>query len=76
MVASRSATSEYQLTWDETLYQTLVKSNEDELAKIQKEEDDAEEQAGSTEVMAARGKRAEFYARICDKVSFDGVHIL
>ena len=39
-----------------------------ELAEFQKEEDDAEEQAGDTEVIAAKGKRAEFWARVGDKV--------
>lgn len=73
MVASRSAVSKYQLEWDEIKYRTLVKSNEGELEKFQKEEEDAEENAGETEVMAARGKRATFYARIGDKVQGNAV---
>lgn len=56
-----------ELPWDEALYESLRKDNETELAAIQKEEDDAEEQAGETEVQTARGKRAEFYARVGDK---------
>lgn len=55
------------LPWDEKLYDELKKSNEDELAAIQKEEDDASEQGGDTELQSARGKRAELYARIGDK---------
>ncbi|CAK3955285.1 26S proteasome regulatory subunit rpn7 [Lecanosticta acicola] len=56
-----------ELPWDEALYESLRKDNETELAAIQKEEDDAQEQAGETEVQTARGKRAEFYARVGDK---------
>ena len=33
-----------------------------------KEEEEAAEKAGETEVQAARGKRAEFWARVGDKV--------
>lgn len=55
------------LPWDEKVYEELNKSNEDELAAIQKEEDDATEQAGESEIQAARGKRAELYARTGDK---------
>ena len=56
-----------ELPWDESLYEELKASNEEELASIQKEEDEAVESAGETEVQNARGKRAEFYARIGDK---------
>ncbi len=56
------------LPWDATLYEELKASNEDELAAIQKEEEAAEENAGETEIQAARGKRAEFWARVGDKV--------
>ena len=56
-----------ELPWDEKLYEELKASNEEELATIQKEEEEAEERAGETEVQSARGKRAEFYARIGDK---------
>jgi 26S proteasome regulatory subunit N7 len=44
------------------------RENEKELEAIQKEEDEAAEKAGETEVQAARGKRAELYNRIGDKV--------
>jgi 26S proteasome regulatory subunit N7 len=56
------------LSWDATLYEELKADNEKELAAIQKEEEGAEENAGETEVQAARGKRAEFWARVGDKV--------
>jgi 26S proteasome regulatory subunit N7 len=56
------------LSWDEKLYESLKAENEKELEAIQKEEDEAAEKAGETEVQAARGKRAELYNRIGDKV--------
>lgn len=68
MVASRTTTSGVNLPWDEALYNKLKEDNDQELAQIQKEEDEAVEQAGDTEVMAAKGKRAEFWARVGDKV--------
>ena len=54
--------------WDEKLYESLVEANKKELEALQKEEEDAAEAAGETEVQAARGKRAEFWARVGDKV--------
>ena len=60
------------LPWDEQLYEELKKDNEKELQDIQTEEDEAEEKAGETEVQAARSKRADFWARVGDKVCFDG----
>lgn len=59
-----------QLIWDEQLYQSLTAQNEAELAKLHKEEEEAAEAGGETEIQAARGKRAEFYARVGDKVRF------
>ncbi|KAL8803368.1 MAG: hypothetical protein Q9200_006246 [Gallowayella weberi] len=53
--------------WDEELYKRLKSDNEAELETIQREEDDASEQAGDTEVQAAKGKRAELWARVGDK---------
>ncbi|KAI0204512.1 26S proteasome subunit RPN7-domain-containing protein [Astrocystis sublimbata] len=68
MVATGSAaTSGVNLPWDEQLYQKLAAENDKELGEIQKEEDEAVEKAGDTEIMAARGKRAEFFAKIGDK---------
>ena len=55
------------LPWDEQLYESLKADNEKELQAIQKEEDEAVEKAGETEVQNAKGKRAEFYTRIGDK---------
>jgi 26S proteasome regulatory subunit N7 len=55
------------LPWDEALYNELKADNEKELETIQKEEDDAVENAGDTEVANAQGKRAEFYAKVGDK---------
>ena len=57
-----------QIPWDEQLYERLKKENDEELESFQKEEDEAAEKAGDTEVQAARGKRAEFWARVGDKV--------
>ena len=68
MVASKNAVSQVDLPWDEALYERLQKDNDEELEKFKKEEEEAEEQAGETEIQAARGKRAEFYARVGDKV--------
>lgn len=56
------------LPWDEEVYKKLKAENDQELEEFQKEEDEAVEKAGDTEVTAARGKRAEFYARVGDKV--------
>lgn len=67
MISTRGSTS-VSLPWDESLYQKLKEDNDRELEAFQKEEDEAVEQAGDTEVMAARGKRAEFWARTGDKV--------
>ncbi|KAF1993836.1 PCI-domain-containing protein [Amniculicola lignicola CBS 123094] len=60
-------TPEVSLPWDEKLYESLKAENEKELEAIQKEEDEATEKAGETEIQAARGKRAEYYTRIGDK---------
>lgn len=68
MLATRNTSSEVPLAWDEKLYESLKAENEKELEAIQKEEDEASEKAGETEVQAARGKRAELYNRIGDKV--------
>ncbi|KAL6865774.1 proteasome regulatory particle subunit [Amphichorda felina] len=67
MVASKTPGTNVNLPWDEALYTRLTEDNEKELEGIQKEEDEAVEQAGDTEVMAAKGKRAEFWARVGDK---------
>lgn len=68
MVATRASAASVHLPWDEALYARLKEDNDKELAGFQKEEDDAVEQAGDTEVIAAKGNRAEFWARVGDKV--------
>ncbi|KAJ4393689.1 proteasome regulatory particle subunit [Gnomoniopsis smithogilvyi] len=67
MIATRGSTATVTIPWDEALYQKLKESNDKELEEIQKEEDEAVEKAGDTEIQAARGKRAEFWARVGDK---------
>ncbi|CAA9966003.1 hypothetical protein CFE70_009394 [Pyrenophora teres f. teres 0-1] len=67
MLATRNPSLEVPLSWDEKLYESLKAESEKELEAIQKEEEEAEEKAGETEVQAARGKRAELYNRIGDK---------
>jgi len=69
MLASRTPSPNFDLAWDEQLYEQLKTENEKELETIQKEEDDAVEKEGETEIQAARAKRAEFWARVGDKVS-------
>jgi 26S proteasome regulatory subunit N7 len=68
MLATKNPSLEVPLSWDEKRYESLKAENEKELEAIQKEEDEAAEKAGETEVQAARGKRAELYNRIGDKV--------
>lgn len=67
-LATRNPSLEVSLPWDEALYEEFKADNEKELEAIQKEEDEATEKAGETEIQTARGKRAEFYTRIGDKV--------
>ena len=68
MVARRRSSGTFSFPWEEALYEKLKAENEEELETFQKEEEDAEEKAGETEVQAAKGKRAEFWARVGDKV--------
>ena len=69
MIARRRSSVTFDFPWDAGLYEKLKVENEEELETFQKEEEDAEEKAGETEVQAAKGKRAEFWARVGDKVS-------
>jgi 26S proteasome regulatory subunit N7 len=71
LLAGRKVPHHLDLGWDEKLYDSLVEDNKQELDALQKEEDEAAEAAGETEVQAARGKRAEFWARVGDKVGID-----
>jgi 26S proteasome regulatory subunit N7 len=68
MIATKAPTSSVAMGWDESLYQKLTEENNKELEEFQKEEAEAEEKAGETEIQAARGNRAEFWARVGDKV--------
>lgn len=68
IMARTTLPSGIELPWDEHLYERLRTENEEELETFQHEEEEAAEKAGETEVQAARGKRAEFWARIGDKV--------
>lgn len=69
LVPSKRNVSGEVLPWDDKLYDDLKTENDKELEEIQKEEEQAQETAGETEVQAARSKRAEFWARVGDKVS-------
>ena len=68
MLATKRPVVKVDLPWDETLYDELKADNDKELESIQKEETEAEEKAGDTEVQAARAKRTEFYSRVGNKV--------
>ncbi|KAL2217516.1 putative proteasome regulatory particle subunit [Thermoascus aurantiacus ATCC 26904] len=67
MLANKKQPVKIDFPWDEKYYESLVEENNKELEALQKEEEEAAEAAGDTEVLAAQGKRAEFYARIGDK---------
>ncbi|KAK3044345.1 hypothetical protein LTS18_001524, partial [Coniosporium uncinatum] len=67
LLATRNPSKNVSLPWDEKLYDDLAENNKKELEAIQKEEDEAVEKAGETEIQAARGKRAEFWTRVGDK---------
>ena len=68
ILGSRRRSIDATLPWDEALYEKLKADNDEELEGFRKEEEEAAEKAGETEVLAAKGKRAEFFARIGDKV--------
>ncbi|CAF9902989.1 MAG: hypothetical protein GOMPHAMPRED_000055 [Gomphillus americanus] len=63
-----------QISWNQNLYDELKHQNDEELEAFQKEEDEAAEKAGETEVHAARGKRAEFWSRVGDKEKAIAAH--
>ena len=67
--ARRRSGAGFDFPWDEALYEKLKTENDEELESFKVEEEEAEEKAGDSEVSAARGKRAEFFARIGDKVN-------
>lgn len=57
-----------KIDWDETHYNELKKNNDDELEGYEKELQEATEKAGESEIVEAMGKKAEFRARVVDKV--------
>ncbi|EEA28258.1 proteasome regulatory particle subunit [Talaromyces marneffei ATCC 18224] len=67
LLPGRKSSQKINFAWDEKLYETLKEDNKKELESYQKEEEEAAEAAGDTEVLAAQGKRAEFWARVGDK---------
>lgn len=62
-----------KIHWDEKFYEELKKSNDDELEGYEKELKEVEEKAGESEVVEAMGKKAEFWARVVNKV--DSYHL-
>ena len=68
IIASTKLPNTLDFPWDEQLFEKLTEDNEKELQSFQREEEEAAEKAGDTEVLAAKGKRAEFWARVGDKV--------
>ena len=57
-----------KLKWDEKYYDALKKKNDDELEEYDKELKEAKDKAGESEIVEAMGKKAEFWARVVDKV--------
>ena len=74
-IAKRRGSGTFDYPWDQALYDKLVVENQEELESFKVEEEEAEEKAGDSEVQAAKGKRAEFFARIGDKVFYDNSHL-
>ena len=68
ITAGRRPSVDVEFPWDEELYEKLKADNEAELETFEKEEEEAAEKAGETEIQAARGKRAEFWSRVGEKV--------
>lgn len=59
---------ELQLTADPTLYNNMVAKNEEELKKQDEKAANAEQNEGETEVNEALLAKADYYAKIGDKV--------
>ena len=57
-----------RIKWDEAHYKELKKKNDDELNGYDQELTEAKEKAGESEIVAAMGKKAEFWAKVVDKV--------
>jgi len=61
-----------EVPWDEVHYNELKKKNDEELSGYDQELKEAEEKAGESEIVAAMGRKAEFWARVGDKVGDTG----
>ncbi|KAI5310093.1 hypothetical protein KEM55_001768, partial [Ascosphaera atra] len=63
-----SQIKETTLPWDESLYKELEARNLEEFAKLSKEQEEAAESGGESDIQAVMGKRAEYLARIGTKI--------
>jgi 26S proteasome regulatory subunit N7 len=61
-------TEELQLPLDQALYDSMVSNNEEELKKFDEKAANAEQNEGETEVNEALLAKADYYAKIADKV--------
>lgn len=61
-------TEELQLPLDQALYDSMVANNEEELKKFDEKAANAEQNEGETEVNEALLAKADYYAKIADKV--------
>jgi 26S proteasome regulatory subunit N7 len=57
-----------KIQWDEKLFNELQKKNDKELEGYEQELEEAKEKAGESEIVEAMGKKAEFWARVVEKV--------
>ncbi|KAI5289037.1 hypothetical protein KEM54_004509 [Ascosphaera aggregata] len=64
---SSAQIKEMTLPWDESLYKELEARNNEELAKLAKEQEEVAESGVESDVQAVIGKRAEYFAKIGDK---------
>jgi 26S proteasome regulatory subunit N7 len=60
---------ELKAPFDQTLYDAMVAKNEQELKKFDDKAVDAEQNQGETEINEAFLSKADYYAKIGDKVS-------
>lgn len=60
---------ELQAPFDQALYDAMVAKNEEELKKFDDKAVDAEQNQGETEINEAFLSKADYYAKIGDKVS-------
>jgi 26S proteasome regulatory subunit N7 len=61
-------TEEFKLPVDQKLLAKWKQANEAELKKLDEKREDAEKNFGETEVYDALCQKAEYLAKICDKV--------